>query len=64
MIAASTISVFAIFSGAVKRVAKHAVVTADAVGEYAIGIIAVGAVTHFPGPGEVTLAVLAGAVAP
>ena len=45
-------------------IAKHAVVTADAVGECAIGIITVGAVTYFPGAGEVALAVLASTVGP
>jgi len=58
------ISKLAGLSVAIQRVAKHAVVTADVVGEYAIGINAVGAVTHFPSPGEVTLAMLAGAVVP
>ena len=43
-------SVFAIFSGAIYRIAEDAVVTVDAIGEHAIGIIAVGAVTHFPSP--------------
>jgi hypothetical protein len=61
---ARIIPVFAIFSGAIYRIAKHAVVTGYTVGEYTIGIIAVGAVTYFSGPGEVTLAAFAPAVAP
>ena len=58
------ISDLAFFNDAIQRIAKHAVVAVDTVGEYAIGIIAIGAVTDFPGPGEVTLAALASAVTP